>query len=340
MGRLPRLAVVLLYPAPHVYGPETKEEAMADEGRLIIGDRTKVGIAIPQTFLDGPADAALIGRHAARAEALGYDSLWVQHGVFTKPVDPFVLMTAAAMATSRVKVGSSVLVLPFFHPLHVAKASASIDQLSGGRLILGVGLGGHEARYPIFGIDPARRVRRFLDMLELIKRLWTEENITFDNGEWRLDGFTLEPKPVQQPHPPVWFGGRAEGALKRAVRLGDGFMGAGASRMDSFLEVLASLRKHFAASGRDPASFAITKRLYVAIDDDKERAERELRRFFLHQYRSEELGLQVSAWGTEDEVTEQVARLAREDLDMIMFNPVYNHVEHAERIAERIVPQL
>lgn len=313
---------------------------MADEGRLIIGDRTKVGIAIPQTFLDGPADAGLIGRHAARAEALGYDSLWVQHGVFSKPVDPFVLMTAAAMATSRVKIGSSVLVLPLFHPLHVAKAAASVDQLSGGRLILGVGLGGHEARYPIFNIDPARRVRRFLDMLELIKRLWTEEEVSFDNGEWRLDRLTLEPKPVQQPHPPIWFGGRAEGAIKRAVRLGDGFMGAGASRMESFLGVLGSLRRHFDASGRDPASFTISKRLYVVIDDDKDRAARELRRFFDHQYHDAELGLAVSAWGSEDEVTEQVARLAREDLDLIMFNPIYDHVEHAERIAERVVARL
>ena len=94
---------------------------MEEERRLIIGDRTKVGIAIPQTFLDGPADAGLIGRHAARAEALGYDSLWVQHGVFSKPIDPFILMTAAAMTTSRVKIGSSVLVLPLFHPLHVAR---------------------------------------------------------------------------------------------------------------------------------------------------------------------------------------------------------------------------
>ena len=307
---------------------------MADEGLMIIGDRTKVGIAIPQTFLDGPADAHLISRHAARAEALGYDSLWVQHGVFTKPVDPFILLTAAAMTTSRVKLGSSVLVLPLFHPLHVAKAAASVDQLSLGRLILGVGLGGHEARYPIFGIDPARRVRRFLDMLELIKRLWTEEEVSFDNGEWRVERLTLEPKPVQQPHPPLWFGGRAEGAIKRAVRLGDGFMGAGASRMESFLDVLGSLRRHLEASGRDPASFTVTKRLYVAVDDDKERAAREIRRFFDHQYHDAELGLQVSAWGSKDEVAEQVARLAGEDLDMIMFNPMYDHVEHAERIAE------
>ena len=313
---------------------------MADEGTMIIGDRTKVGIAIPQTFLDGPADADLIGRHAARAEALGYDSLWVQHGVFSKPVDPFVLLTAAAMTTSRVKLGSSVIVLPFFHPLHVAKATASIDQLSGGRLILGVGLGGHEARYPVFNIDPARRVRRFTDSLELIRRLWTEEEVSFDNGEWRVDGLTLEPKPVQQPHPPIWFGARAEAAVKRAVRLGDGFMGAGASRMDSFLKLLGSLRKRLDEANRDPASFTVAKRLYIAIDDDKERAAGELRRFFDHHYQSAELGLQVAAWGSEDEVTEQVARLAGEDLDMIMFNPIYDHVEHAERIAERIVPRL
>ena len=218
---------------------------------MIIGTRTKAGIAIPQSFLDGPADAALISRHAARAESLGYDSLWVQHGVFSTPLDPFVLLAAAATATSRVKLGVSVVVLPLFHPLHVAKTVASLDQLSQGRIILGVGLGGHEARYPIFGIDPARRVRRFTDSLELIKRLWTEDEVSFDNGEWRVDGLTLGPKPVQQPHPPIWFGARAEAAVKRAVRLGDGFMGAGASRMDSFLKLLGSLRKRLDEANRD-----------------------------------------------------------------------------------------
>ena len=118
----------------------------------------------------------------------------------------------------------------------------------------------------------------------------TEEEVSFDNEEWRFDRLSLEPKPVQQPHPPIWFGGRAEGAIKRAVRLGDGFMGAGARPMDSFLGVLGLLRRHLDASGRDPASFSIAKRLYVTVDDDKQRAAREIRRFFHHQYHDAELG--------------------------------------------------
>ena len=295
----------------------------------------------PSRSSTGPPTPRLISRHAARAESLGYDSLWVQHGVFSTPLDPFVLLAAAATATSRVKLGVSVVVLPLLSPsARRQNRGQPRSTLGKGRIILGVGLGGHEARYPIFGIDPARRVRRFTDSLELIKRLWTEDEVSFDNGEWRVDGLTLGPKPVQQPHPPIWFGARAEAAVKRAVRLGDGFMGAGASRMDSFLKLLGSLRRHLDASGRDPASFTVAKRLYIAIDDDKERAARELRRFFDHHYQSAELGLQVAAWGSEDEVTEQVARLAGEDPDMIMFNPIYDHVEHAERIAERIVPRL
>ena len=304
-----------------------------------IGSRTKVGVAVPQSFLDGPADAALISRHAAQAEALGYDSMWVQHGVFSQPLDPFTLLAVVAASTSRVKLGTGVVVLPLFHPFHVAKSATSLDQLSGGRFILGVGVGGHEARYPVFGLDATLRARRFTDSLELIKRLWTEPEVSFDNGHWRLDKLSLEPRPVQKPHPPIWFGARADAAVKRAVRLGDGFMGAGASRMESFIELLGSLRKHLDDAGRDPATFPISKRLYVAIDDDKERASRELRRFFDHHYHDADLGLQVSAWGSEDEVVEQVGRLAREDLDMIVFNPVYDHEGHAERIA-KLVKQL
>ena len=308
--------------------------------RMHIGSITKVGISLPQTFLNGMADPALIQRHATEMEGLGYDSLWAQHGVFTEVLEPFTLLSFAAAATRRVTLGLSVLVLPLWHPLHVAKLGASVDLLSGGRFILGVGIGGHESRYPAFGLSPEHRVTRFVQSVELIKRLWTEDSVGFSGSSWEVDGVSLRPRPAQRPRPPIWFGGRSEPALRRAARLADGFMGRGSASLADFQPLLASLRRYLAEAGRDPASFPISKRVYVAVDDDRARAERHIAEFFQHQYGSAEIGLQVSVYGSEDQVAEQLAALAGLGLDLVVFNTIYDHVEQAERLALRVLPQL
>ena len=305
-----------------------------------IGATNKVGISLPQTFLNGMTDPALIQRHATVVEALGYDSLWAQHGVFTEVLEPFTLLSFAAAVTRRVTLGLSVLVLPLWHPLHVAKLGASVDLLSGGRFILGVGIGGHESRYPVFGLSTEHRVTRFEQSVELIKRLWTEDNVCFSGSSWHMDGVSLRPRPAQRPRPPIWFGGRSEPALRRAARLADGFMGRGSASLADFKPLLTALRRYLAEAGRDPASLPISKRVYVAVDGDRARAERQIAAFFQHQYGSSELGLQVSVYGSEDHVAEQLAALAGLGLDLVVFNTIYDHVEQAERLALRVLPQL
>ena len=203
---------------------------------MLAGKKTKVGIAVPQMFPYGPVDMGFVEEHLRLVESLGYDSVWTQDSVLgtMDTLDPFTLLAYASTVTERVGLGISVLVLPFQNPVHLAKISASLDQLSGGRLMLGVGIGNHEERYPAFGFDDKHRVTRFEHTVELLKRLWTEPQVTFKDRFWDLQNVSINPKPLQSPRPPIWFGAHAEPALERAVRIGDGWMGAGSSTTNAF----------------------------------------------------------------------------------------------------------
>jgi len=148
----------------------------------------------------------------ARAEALGFDSAWTQEQVLgSMPhLGPIETMTYAAACTERLRLGCAVFVLPLHSPVHLAKGLSTLDQLSRGRLEVGVGFGGRRM-FSAFAVDPDRLVTRFVEALQLMKALWTEPRVTFKGRFWRLDGAAMEPKPFQKPYPPVWFGGAPSG---------------------------------------------------------------------------------------------------------------------------------
>ena len=230
-----------------------------------------------------------------------------------------------------------MIVLPTRNPVQLAKTLSAIDVLSGGRLIAGVGLGGDwDAK--AFGIPNERRVARFLDVLGAVDALWTQPRAQFE-GEWhRLDGTPMNPKPVQQPRPPVIFGARAEPALRRAVCLGDGWMGPGSSSAADFGEQVATLRRLLEEANRDPSTFPISKRVYLAIDDDADRAERRLREWFAHNYGNAEMATEVSIWGPPSEVSERIDELidAGDDtlpVRQLLLNPVFDFEEHLDALA-------
>ena len=198
--------------------------------------KTEFGIAIPQMFPDGKIDPPLIRDFVSRADALGYHSAWVQdHLLGDMPaLDPIMLLSYSAGASTRMKLGTSVILSTFRNPILLAKRVATLDQLSGGRVILGIGLGGYTDVYPAFGLSAKGRVGRFEEGLSLMKKAWTEKEVTFHGRFWNMDGLSVQPKPFQNPYPPIWFGGYSEPALKRAVKLGDGWMGAGAIATSAF----------------------------------------------------------------------------------------------------------
>ena len=190
-------------------------------------------IAIPQTY----PDPARIQRFLRRAEELPLIAAWcIEQVIGTAPVlESVTTLTYAAAVTKRLRLGIAVLLIAQRNPIDLAKALSSLDVLSGGRLIVGVGLGASTQHYPAYGLPPEGRVTRFRENLEIMKRLWTEDKVTLDGRFSHLESIPMQPKPLQRPHPPIWLGGHAEAALLRAVELGDGYIGAGSTPMDVFL---------------------------------------------------------------------------------------------------------
>lgn len=300
------------------------------------------GIAIPQTSLGAPLRGDFIRTFLHRAEELAYDSAWVVERILgsVQALEPVEILTYAAAATTRMRLGSAVLLTALRNPLHLAKSLASLDHLSGGRLIVGVGLGGDRGLYPAFGLSPERRAERFEEGLHVMRRLWTEPRVTFEGQFVRLDGVAMEPKPLQQPHPPLWFGAHHPNALRRAVAMGSGFIGAGSASTRQFVEELKVMRSLLEEAGRDPAGFAVGKRVYVAIDRDRARAGRRLGEWFAAFYGRPEMAERVSVLGGPQEVVDGLGEVVRGGAQYLILNPVFDEMEHLERLATEIVPKI
>ena len=303
--------------------------------------RVELGVAIPQTLLAGSFDVRKVREFLARAEALGFQSAWVVEQILgsIQSLEPVTLLTYAAACTERLRLGSAVLLTALRSPVHLAKSLATLDHLSGGRLTVGVGLGGNPRIYPAFGLSATRRAERFAEGLRLVKRLWTEERVTFEGEFFRLQNTSMQPPPLQKPHPPLWFGGHHPNALRRAVELGDGFIGAGSVSTAAFLDEVKLLRSTLKDAGRDPATFALGKRVYIAIDRDRTRAGRRLAEWFGAFYGKPERAAEVSVWGEPRECVDRLSALVAAGAGFLMLNPVFDELEHLEQFASQIAPK-
>lgn len=309
---------------------------------MAVDKEMKIGIAIPQIFPSSVVEPQAIARWLAKAESLGYYGGWVQEQVLgnVATLDPIPLLSYAAALTSRMKLGTSVMLTVLRNPVTLAKSLASLDQLSQGRLMLGVGLGGYADIYAAFGMSRRGRAQRFEEGMQLIKKLWTEDQVTFQGRFWQLDNRSIDPKPLQKPHPPIWFGTRSAQALRRAVRLGDGWMGAGATPTSAFKDELKLVRQLLEEEGRDPATFALSKRVYVAVDENKKRAGDKLQEWFGRYYGNPEMALQVSVFGNEEECVDGLGEVAAQGIQLLMVNPLFDFEEQAERLAKDVLPKL
>ncbi len=302
----------------------------------------KLGIAVPQGFADGAVDMALVRRFVARAEALGYDDLWVAEQItgIIASLEPVGLLSYVAALTQRIRIGASVFVSTLRNPVQFAKAIGTLDHLSEGRLTVGLGLGTNTRMYPAYGLAEERRVARFIEGIRVMKALWTEDTADYEGSFATLSGVKMEPKPVQKPHPPLWIGARAPDALRRTARHADGWMGAGSATIDDFIREHATLREMLEEEGRDPASFGVTKRVYLAIDTDEARAWAGLRSWIGGFYGNPDLAERWSIVGSAEHVAEQLAVLVEDGVDHLLLNPVHDYMEHLEVIAEEVAPRI
>ena len=308
------------------------------------GDNLLFGIGAPQVHTHLPVDLEEIRRYIERAEALGFHSLWVQEQAGLRAaagaLEGVSMLSYAAALTRRIRLGSAVFLINLRNPIQLAKSLASLDQLSQGRLIVGVGLGGVTRLYEAYGLSPEHRVSRFVEALTLMKKLWTEENFTFEGKFWQIEKASLLPRPFQKPHPPVWFGANSPAALKRAVKHGSGFIGAGSSSSGDFKSKVQTVLSALAEAKKDSADFMIGKRVYLAVDKDRERAAKRLREWFGLFYGQADLADRVAVWGSAEECVERLREIVAAGARLLLLNPVFDMMEQMEVLASEVVPRV
>jgi probable F420-dependent oxidoreductase len=303
----------------------------------------RFAIAIPQFYADGEFDPAAFRSYLTRAEELGFESAWTQEGVLNvgPQLGPIETMTYAAACTERLRLGCVVFVSTLHSPVHLAKSISTLDQLSRGRIEVGVGTGGKGRPFAAFGVDPARYVARFTEGIELMKALWTEPRVTFQGKFWQLENAPMEPKPFQKPFPPVWFGAASEPAVRRAVRMGHGFFGAGSSTTARFAELVQMARKALVEAGRPIEDFPIAKRVYVGIDEDADRARERMNAALESIYGQRIPSIEAAAFaGPAADCARELRQVVAAGAELILCTALFDQAEQMERLAAAVIPEL
>ena len=249
----------------------------------------KVGLLIPQAGPEVTPD--LVRRYAQAAESAGYDSLWtIDHVVIPREwrsqypytpsgapprriqidahlLEPLTQLAYVAAVTSRVELGTSVLVLPMRQPVLHAKIMATIDYLAGGRFILGAGIGWAAEEYEVLSVPFERRGARMDEALQVVRSLWTEDWVDFEGEFYHVDGWTSKPHPPR--HLPIWLGGDAPAMMRRIGRLADGWL-APANHIPTAQADFEVAREAAAAAGRDPTALTLAMAGITLLRDDRQ----------------------------------------------------------------------
>ncbi|MDE0032414.1 MAG: LLM class flavin-dependent oxidoreductase [Deltaproteobacteria bacterium] len=205
-------------------------------------------------------------RECERAEAAGFDSVWLGEHHNNPVLYPAPLLGLAAIAarTGRVSLGTGVLLLPLYHPMCVAEEGAMVDMISGGRLILGVGAGYAPEEFAAFGLSVKQRGSRLDEGAALVRRLWTETDVTHHGRHYHVEGATVGPRPVQQPAPPIWFGAWTAPAIERAARLGDAWLAGPSAALSELSSCVAAYRQRRTELGKEAGTIAAFRYVFVA----------------------------------------------------------------------------
>lgn len=245
------------------------------------------GLHLPH--LGRSASREVLRGFAAAAEELGFDSLWVSDHVIVPRqlasrypynetgefpfraeapfLDPIATLLFIAGCTERVRLGTAVLIVPYRNPVVQAKELATLDFVSGGRLVLGVGTGWMAEEFEALDVPFEHRGSRTNEYLRLITQLWSADDTSFAGRFYRLENVGFYPKPLQQPHPPIWAGGHSEPAFRRGAELCDGWLGANVSP-DEVAAQFARVQFHARQAGRDPAALTLAARIPLRLGDD------------------------------------------------------------------------
>jgi probable F420-dependent oxidoreductase len=301
----------------------------------------KLGFALPIAGAWAtPENQVRVAKHA---EALGYHSLWTFQRLlyalepqndyppyagqpwpeaFRRVVDPIVTLAYVAAVTSRIRLGLSVLIMPFYSPALLAKQLATLDHCCGGRLDVGLGIGWSKDELEAVGVPYRQRGRRGDEFIRCLKAIWTQEVAEFEGEFYRVPRSLIEPRPLQQPHPPITFGGYGSAAVRRAATLTDGFMG-GNVPLAEVEPLVRELKALAGAAGRDVEALHIIARgSFRLLDAPQGQGRRPL-------------------WGTLEEIRQDIALYREAGLTELFLEPNFDPGMTLERCLdamERLAP--
>lgn len=211
---------------------------------------------------------------AQTARDLGFDSVHTIHHYLAQlqTLQPFPLLARLIDHTGDMSIGTNILILPLLHPVQVAEEAATLDQLSGGRLILGVGTGYREEEFRAFGLERRRRISRFTESVGLLRRLWSGESVSFEGSHFSLEDVRASVLPASRPHPPLWVGANAEPGIRRAARLGCSWLASANTKRRWAQGHLRIHREELAEAGFDEKGMDFPIHRDLCIADSREEA--------------------------------------------------------------------
>jgi probable F420-dependent oxidoreductase len=324
----------------------------------------RFGLRLPSFALGvEPTSLAGMGGYLRRAEDLGFESaLLIDHLLVANPayrttwLEPVSLLSALSGVTRTMRLGTLVLVLPFRDPVAFAKEWATLDVLSGGRSILGVGVGWHEGEFAALRIPFRERGRRMNEMLEAVTSLWAGDDVTYEGQFYRFANVTIEPKPAQRPHPPIWIGGGTQPSekiygqqvdtvrpvLRRIAKYATTWVPHSSATAEMVAGDWAIIREEMAGFGRDPDDLTKVYSNFVHVLRHGESAESAAEKFRVFS------GMDVDYWrefyllGEAEAVAERIHGKieALGGVEHVILNPLDWDVETLERLASDVLPRL
>ena len=308
--------------------------------------QTKFGILLPtrEVILSGRAEPSSIYDLADRTEALGFHSVWVGDSVVAKPrLDALTTLAAVGARTRRIRLGTAVYLAALRNPVLVAHMVGTVDWLSRGRVDLGIGYSRpndpvQEHEYQVLGHDPAKRIKMSEELVEILRKLWREKDVSFAGNFSSFEHVTVEPKPVQPGGVPIWLASNnIEPGLKRVARMADGWLN-NITDPKTYKECLEKIRAYAVQAGRDPQ--AIEPAIYFTLAAGDQYAVRE-GQSFLSQYYNRPYEAVAKAMlcvmGSWDQVMDQIQAYTEAGARTLVLRfATSNQIKHLEECAENL----
>ena len=311
----------------------------------------KLGILLPTRGLimdaEQPDSADLILSMADRVEQAGLDSVWVGDSLTAKPrLEPITTLAAVAGRTSRVRLGTAVLLAAMRNPVLLAHSAGTLDLIARGRTVLAVGAGGafndeQKREWTVAGVNPKRRAGRLEELVEVAKGLGAGESVSFQGKHFDLDSVAVKPSKVQPGGVPILLACHHSGTqaqYRRAARLGDGIMGISDSP-EQYAEVLDRVHTYAAEAGRDPSGMESVFYMTINLSNDQQAASQEAERFLMTYYGVNIWGTRWGPFGPVEQVVERMKRYADAGADTIVIRfASYNQEEQLEAFLSEVAP--